>query len=179
LRGEREPVEEEAAMDVDLDTRAATDTRTPSVMARPPRLFLGTLLLGLAFDRLLPLPVRFSGSAWVHWTIGASLIVGGLALFAAGIRNFSRASTPVPTIEPTRVLVTTGIHGWTRNPIYVGMFLIYGGIGVAVPSPWMLILVVPLVLAVRYGVIAREEAYLETRFGDAYRSYKTRVRRWV
>jgi protein-S-isoprenylcysteine O-methyltransferase Ste14 len=111
--------------------------------------------------------------------IPIALILIGLALAAAGIRNFSRAGTPVPSYKPTRALVTTGIHGWTRNPIYLGMFLLYGGIGMAVRSPWILILTLPLAITIRYGVVAREEAYLERRFGDAYRDYKARVRRWV
>ena len=85
----------------------------------------------------------------------------------------------MPTNEPTRALVTTGIHGWSRNPIYVGLFLVYGGIAIAMHSPWALILAVPLAVTIRYGVIAREEAYLEERFGDAYRDYKARVRRWL
>jgi protein-S-isoprenylcysteine O-methyltransferase Ste14 len=102
-----------------------------------------------------------------------------LTLFAAGIRNFLQARTPVPTNEPTRALVTTGIHGWTRNPIYLGMFLVYGGIGLAVRSPSILLLTLSLAIAIRYGVVAREEAYLERRFGDTYRDYKARVRRWV
>ena len=109
---------------------------------------------------------------------GASILVG-LAIAAAGIRNFSRAATPVPTNQPTRALVTTGIHGWTRNPIYLGMFLLYGGIGVAARSPWTLIFTLPLAITIRYGVVAREEAYLERRFGGVYRDYKARVRRWV
>ena len=108
-----------------------------------------------------------------------SLILIGLGLAAAGIGNFSRAATPVPTNEPTRALATTGIHGWTRNPIYLGMFLVYGGIGIAARSPWILVLMLPLAITIRYGVIAREEAYLERRFGDAYRDYKGRVRRWL
>ena len=77
------------------------------------------------------------------------------------------------------MLVTAGIHGWTRNPIYLRMFLVYGGIGVSARSPWTLILTLPLALMIRYGVVAREEAYLERRFGDAYRDYKAHVRRWV
>jgi len=59
------------------------------------------------------------------------------------------------------------------------MFLLYGGIGVVVRSPWSLILALPLSVTIRYGVVAREEAYLERRFGDTYRDYKTRVRRWL
>jgi protein-S-isoprenylcysteine O-methyltransferase Ste14 len=114
----------------------------------------------------------------ILWTVGGCLILIGITLAATGIRNFSRAATPVPTIEPTRVLVATGIHGWTRNPIYVGMFVLYGGIGVAAQSTWVLVLALPLAILIRYGVVAREEAYLERRFGDAYLDYKRRVRRW-
>ena len=156
-----------------------TDTNTAGVVARPPLLFLAALLLGFVLDRVLPLPFPLPGPDLVHWVIAGLLVLIGLALFAAGIRNFSRAGTPVPTNEPTRTLVATGIHGWTRNPIYLGMFLVYVGIGVAAQSPWILILTLPLAITIRYGVIAREEAYLERRFGDVYREYKTRVRRWI
>jgi protein-S-isoprenylcysteine O-methyltransferase Ste14 len=156
-----------------------TDTGTAGVIARPPLLFLAALLLGLASDRLLSLPFAVPEAGLVHWTIASSLIVIGLAIAAAGIRNFSRAATPVPTNQPTRALVTTGIHGWTRNPIYLGMFLVYGGIGVAARSPWTVILTLPLAITIRYGVVAREEAYLERRFGAAYRDYKAHVRRWI
>ena len=156
-----------------------TDSGTAGVIARPPLLFLAALLLGFVSDRLLPLPLPVPRIDLVHWIIAGSLILIGLALAAAGIRNFSRAGTPVPTNEPTRALVTTGIHGWTRNPIYLGMFLVYGGIGVAARSPWILIFTLPLAITIRHGVVAREEAYLERRFGDAYRDYKTRVRRWL
>jgi protein-S-isoprenylcysteine O-methyltransferase Ste14 len=155
------------------------DTATAGVIARPPVLFLAALLLGFASDRLLPLAFTLPGGASVRGTVAGSLLFTGLAVAAAGIRNFSRASTPVPTNQATRALATTGIHGWSRNPIYLGLFLIYGGIGVAARSPWALILTLPLAVTIRYGVVAREEAYLERRFGDAYRDYRARVRRWL
>ena len=155
------------------------DTATAGVIARPPLLFLAALLLGVASDHVLPAPFVIAGADLLHWIISGLLILFGLAFFGAGIRNFSRASTPVPTYEPVRALVTTGIHGWTRNPIYFGMFLVYGGIGIAARSPWILILTLPLAFTIRYGVVAREEAYLERRFGDAYRDYKAGVRRWL
>ena len=154
------------------------DTATAGVVARPPLLFLGALLLGIAADRLLPSLFNIPG--WgIRWIVAGFLILVGVALAVAAIRNFSQAATPVPTNMPTRALVTTGIHGWSRNPIYVGFFLIYVGIAVAARSPWALILALPLALTIRYGVVAREEAYLERRFGDAYREYKTRVHRWL
>lgn len=164
---------------MEMDPAGQTDSGTAGVIARPPLLFLAALLIGFVLDRLLRLPFPIPGIDQVTWIVGGSLMLIGFALFGAGIRNFSRAATPVPTNEPTRVLVTTGIHGWTRNPIYLGMFLIYGGIGVAAQNIWILVLTLPLAILIRYGVVAREEAYLERRFGDAYRDYGQRVRRWL
>jgi protein-S-isoprenylcysteine O-methyltransferase Ste14 len=164
---------------MDQTREQPNDTRTAGVVARPPVVYLAALLLGLAADRLLPWPFAIPGTDMIHRTTAGGLILVGLGVAAAGIRNFLRAATPVPTYKPTRALVTTGIHDWTRNPIYLGMFLVYAGIGIAARSPWALILVLPLAITIRYGVVAREEAYLERRFGDAYRDYKTRVRRWL
>jgi protein-S-isoprenylcysteine O-methyltransferase Ste14 len=106
----------------ELAGQQVNDAGTAGVIARPPLLFLTALLLGLASDRLLPLRFAVPEADLVHWIIAGSLILIGLALGAAGIRDFTRAGTPVPTNQPTRALVTTGIHGWSRNPIYVGMF---------------------------------------------------------
>ena len=146
---------------------------------RPPALYLAGLVLGFALDRLLPLPLTYPEATLISSTAGAALILIGVAIMVAGARNFSRAGTPVPSNQPVRALVTTGIHGWSRNPIYVGMFLVYAGIGIAARSPWVLIFALPLVVILRYGVVAREESYLERRFGDAYRHYKARVPRWL
>jgi protein-S-isoprenylcysteine O-methyltransferase Ste14 len=165
-------------MSHDRAGQRVNDAGTAGVIARPPLLFLGALLLGLGADRLMPLVFAVPGGDLTLWTVGGSLILIGIALAAAGIRNFSRAATPVPTNEPTRALVTTGVHGWTRNPIYLGMFLVYGGFGVAAHSAWVFVFALPLAILIRYGVVAREEAYLERRFGDAYLDYKRRVRRW-
>ena len=166
-------------MGMDADGQQANGAETAGVIARPPFLFLGALALGLVWDFLLPLPFPVPGSDLLHWIIGGALILIGLAVAGAGIRNFSRAGTPVRGYKPTCALVTAGIHGWSRNPIYLGMFLIYIGIGLAAQSPWALMITLPLAITIRYGVVAREEAYLERRFGDAYRHYKSRVRRWL
>jgi len=165
-----------------MQTRPAgqqVDTTTPRVITRPPLLFVAALLIGFILDLVHRLPFPPLWLERGHAIVGASLIVVGLVLGGAGIRDFSRAGTPVRSIEPTRALVTTGAHGWSRNPIYLGMFLIYLGVAVASQSLWTLILTLPLAIAVHYGVVAREEAYLERRFGDAYRAYKRRVRRWL
>jgi protein-S-isoprenylcysteine O-methyltransferase Ste14 len=166
-------------MGKDHPAHAANTPGTAGVIARPPYLFLTALLFGLASDYLVPSRFPVVGGGPLRWIIGGLLIVVGLAVGTAGIRNFSRAATPVPTYEPVRALVTTGIHGRTRNPIYLGLFLLYGGIAITARSPWTLLLALPLAVTIRYGVVGREEAYLERLFGDAYRDYKRRVRRWL
>jgi len=169
-------------MAIELAGPQLENTGNAGVIARPPLIFLATLIFGFVMDHLVPLgfPISRIGLAhWINVTIAGAMVLIGLALATAGIRNFTRAATPVPTAQPTQALVTTGIHGYTRNPIYLGMFLVYAGIGLVVRSPWILILILPLVLTIRYGVVMREEAYLERRFGDVYREYKSRVRRWL
>jgi protein-S-isoprenylcysteine O-methyltransferase Ste14 len=166
----------------DLSDKRSADTTTAGALVRPPFLFLGALVLGFALDHLLRLPFPVARIGWAHWisAINAGVaMVMGTVVFAAGIRNFSCAATPVQGTRPTQALVTTGVHGWSRNPIYIGMLLVYVGIGVVVRSPWILIVAVPLAITLHYGVIVREEAYLERRFGDAYREYKARVGRWL
>lgn len=164
------------------DAGASTPQSTAGVIARPPLLYVGALALGLVLDHLVPLPFRAARPSWAHdvsAVLAGLMLLAGVAMMVAGVRGFVRAATPVPTVRPTRVLVTTGIHGHSRNPIYVGMFLMYGAIALAVRSPWVLILLLPLAALMRYGVVAREEAYLESRFGEVYRDYRARVRRWL
>jgi len=161
------------------DSQHVRDSATTGIITRPPFLYLTCLILGRALDYLQPLPLTVPGNALLQWTAAGSLILIGAAVFAAGVGNFRRAGTPVPSTQPVHALVATGIHGWSRNPIYVGMFLLYAGIGTAARSPWIFILALPLVIVMRYVVVAREEEYLERHFGEAYRDYKARVRRWL
>jgi len=65
-----------------------------------------------------------------------------------------------------------------RNPIYVGAHIGTVGVAIALDSLWISATLVPFYFVIRYGVVAREEAYLERKLGDAYLAYKARVRRW-
>jgi protein-S-isoprenylcysteine O-methyltransferase Ste14 len=80
---------------------------------------------------------------------------------------------------PTTTIVETGPYRFTRNPIYLGMFVGLAGLAIAFDSLWLLGTLLVFAFAIRYGVVAREEAYLERKFGDAYRHYRARVRRWL
>jgi hypothetical protein len=105
-------------MEMNSAGQQLTDTGTPGVMARPPILFLAALMLGFVLDHLLRLPfpvARIGSFHWISAIIAGSLILTGIAVFSAGIRNFSSAATPVQGTKPTRTLVTTGIHGWRQT----------------------------------------------------------------
>jgi protein-S-isoprenylcysteine O-methyltransferase Ste14 len=107
------------------------------------------------------------------------LAAGGFFIIAIGTRLFAAAGTNVPPTLPTTALVVDGIYRRTRNPLYLGLTLVYLGLGVAAGSLWAIGLVVPLLWVINVGVVKREERYLERTFGDAYRAYKARVRRWI
>ena len=102
-----------------------------------------------------------------------------LALAAWAIVTITRAGSNVPTNQPTTTIVRSGPYRFTRNPIYLGMFLGLIGLAIAFDNLWLLMMLVPFALVVRYGVVAREEAYLERKFGDVYCGYRSRVRRWL
>ena len=154
----------------------ADDADRPGVVARPPLIYLGFLVLGLGLGYVWPAP--FMGDV-ARYALGLPLIGLGVAAMAMALRQFRRAGTSVQTAKPTTVIVTGGLYRHSRNPIYVGMALIYAGLGVAAENPWVLALLVPLLMVIRYGVIAREERYLETKFGEEYSRYKERTRRWL
>jgi protein-S-isoprenylcysteine O-methyltransferase Ste14 len=148
------------------------------VIALPPLIFLGFLAAAAILEAVVPLPV-LATYALARYLTGAGLAVAGfLSIFMAAGR-FQAAGTNIPPTLPATALVVDGIYRRTRNPIYLGMTLVFLGLSVAAGSVWAIGLVIPLVWVVNTGVIAREERYLERKFGDAYRAYKARVRRWV
>jgi protein-S-isoprenylcysteine O-methyltransferase Ste14 len=148
------------------------------VIALPPLIFLAFLVAATVLEAVVPLPL-FAGHPLARYLAGAALAVCGLVLIALGTSRFVAAGTNIPPNLPTTALVVDGIYGRTRNPLYLGTTLIYLGLSVAAGSLWAIVLVVPLLWVINVGVIAREERYLERKFGDAYQAYKARVRRWV
>jgi protein-S-isoprenylcysteine O-methyltransferase Ste14 len=155
-----------------------TDTAdTANVIVRPPIAWALAALAGLVLNWLIPLP--FLPAALPAGWLGAMVFVLALALVAWAITTMTRAGSNVPTNLPSTTIVDTGPYRFTRNPIYLGMVLGLIGLAIAFNSLWLLMMLVPFALVIRYGVVAREEAYLERKFGDVYRRYCARVRRWL
>jgi protein-S-isoprenylcysteine O-methyltransferase Ste14 len=150
---------------------------TANVIVRPLLAWAVAVVAGLALNWLLPLPF-VPATAQVR-SLGAIVFALALALFAWAIATMTRAGSNVPTNRPTMTIVDSGPYRFTRNPIYLAMVLGLIGLAIAFDTLWLLLALVPFVLVIRYGVVAREEAYLERKFGDAYRGYRARVRRWL
>jgi len=150
----------------------------PRVHFPPPLIYIGGLAVGWFVGRELHLPSLGLGRG-PREIVAAGLIIAGMAVMTAGAGLFMRRRTAIIPFKPASVLVNSGIYGWTRNPMYLGMALAYGGLAVLFNSLAALV-VLPIVLAVvQTQVIAREEAYLERAFGKEYLAYKGQVRRWI
>ena len=148
----------------------------PGVIARPPLIFLVFLALGFVLDTIWPVAVVAND---VQYPLGAILVVVGVALVTIAIRQFRRAGTNVETPKPAIVLVIDGLYRLSRNPIYIAVSLIHAGIAISADNAWALVGLIPVLIVLHYGVIRREERYLERKFGEEYRRYRRSVRRWL
>jgi protein-S-isoprenylcysteine O-methyltransferase Ste14 len=146
---------------------------SPGVIAPPPLIFVGSLIVGLAVEHLWPI----EGVA--HRGVGYALFLAGVVLMVLAVQAFRRAGTHVQPHKPSTAIVETGPYRYSRNPIYVGMAAMLVGVGLAVGSAWTILMVVPFLAIIRSGVIAREERYLGAKFGAEYEGYRSRVRRWI
>lgn len=148
----------------------------PGVVILPPLLYAVALAAGLLLHLLVP---RQPFTPWVARPLGAILLVASGALGRWGERTMRRAGTNVSTRAPSLTIVSDGPFRFTRNPLYVSLTGLYLGVTLLVDALWPLLLLVPVVLVTQYGIIRREERYLEAKFGETYRAYKARVRRWL
>ena len=159
-----------------MEASSAPQRDIAGVIAPPPLIFLAGLGVGFGLEALLP---GSSVPDAVAWVLGGALVLAGIALLLSFERAFTQKKTPANPWRPTTAIATDGPYRLTRNPAYVGMALVYLGIALLSQALWVL-LPLPLVLAIiDRGVIAREERYLERKFGQEYLDYKGSVRRWV
>jgi len=145
----------------------------------PPAVYLGGLAIGYLLDLIWHVPIAPPGWSLVVRLVGGAATVLGLWLMLSAATLFRRLGTAVPPWEPTSTLATEGPYRFTRNPMYLGMALIVGGLGLIGNAVWPLLALVPVIVIIRTQVIAREERYLEAKFGYEYRILETRVRRWL
>jgi protein-S-isoprenylcysteine O-methyltransferase Ste14 len=145
----------------------------PGVVAPPPLIYLGAILVGALLERVWRWAIPNAPA------VGALLIVVGAVLSIVAVLEFKRAGTPPEPHKATTAIVTSGPYRVSRNPIYLSFTLVQLGIAIWAGSGWILVLLLPVLVLMNYGVIAREERYLDRKFGDEYFNYRRRVRRWM
>ena len=151
--------------------------QTAEVIAAPPLLYLASLALGFATNTLLPQPVAIPSLA--PHVAGAMLLLSSGAFARWAFVAMKRQDTSANPRKESNALTTDGPFKISRNPIYVAMTGLYFGVSLLGNSLWPFIFSVPLLATMHYGVVLREERYLNQRFGKAYAAYKSGTRRWL
>jgi protein-S-isoprenylcysteine O-methyltransferase Ste14 len=110
---------------------------------------------------------------------GGVLLIIGTALIVLARREFAQHGQPTDPGHPTGKLLTSGVFSISRNPLYLGGVCVLVGVALALNLPWVLVLLLPALIACHFILIAPEEQYLAARFGDEYREYAATVHRWI
>jgi protein-S-isoprenylcysteine O-methyltransferase Ste14 len=152
------------------------DRRGPGVRFPPPLVFLICLIAGGVLHVLWP--VGLIESPLLRY-LGVTLcVLAVMVLLLAGLM-FHRHKTSIEPWKPTSKVMSHGPYAYSRNPIYVAFCFIVIGVGLSQNSLWMTLSFLPAALLVFHTAIAREEKYLEQKFGEEYRRYRDKVRRWL
>lgn len=152
---------------------------SPGVIAPPPLIFLSGLILGGIVQWFRPFYIFSPENLFYARIFGSLLIIFGLGILLAAKIKMQKAKTNIEPWKPTNAIISDGIYSYSRNPIYVAMILIYSGVTLIFNAIWFLPVLVLVFIAMIYGVILREERYLEKKFGAEYLDYKKSVRRWI
>jgi protein-S-isoprenylcysteine O-methyltransferase Ste14 len=153
------------------------ETTVLHIIAPPPVLYIGTLLIGGALQAAFPF--RLFSAFYAHVLFGVLLVTLSAVFARWSFLTMRRIGTTANPRKPSEALATDGPFRFSRNPIYVAMTGLYVGASILANAAWPLLLLAPLLLLVDWGVIRREERYLSEKFGDAYTDYMARVRRWL
>lgn len=142
----------------------------------PPLWLLIGVCLIFAIDGWGPGP-RFGGGYW-HLA-GGAVLLAGLALLVSAGGLFARAGTGLVPFRDVRRLVTHGLYRYSRNPMYLAMALVLLGVSLTVGGGLTLVVPPLFMVVIEWRFIRAEERQLEALFGDDYRAYCRRVRRWL
>jgi protein-S-isoprenylcysteine O-methyltransferase Ste14 len=146
------------------------------VIAPAPILYGIAFAVGFAAEKITPTQLQpFPASAW----LGLTFVAVAVAIVVSAFKALAQAHTAFDARKSTTKIVTTGAFRFSRNPTYLSLTLLLIGIAFAISSLWVLVSVIPAVVATQWGVILREERYLKEKFGEGYSSYASKVRRWL
>ena len=151
----------------------------PNRIPWPPILLVATLAFAIALQWLAPLPWIYGFAALEATALGLTMIVAAFAIDIWAALVFRSHKTTIMPHQASTRLVTRGPFRFSRNPIYVGNLMVVAGLGLVLSNLWLLIATPILGFALTKLAIRREERHMEALFGDQWRDYRTRVRRWI
>ena len=146
----------------------------PNVVAFPGMLYALAFAAAVGLHLVWPLVILPAEIA--RWVGVGLCVIGGILIFW-GVATMRAAKTNIYPELPATALVTTGPFRFTRNPLYVSLDFLFLGLTAEINTFWGLVVLLPLLAVMHYGVILREEKYLESKFGDSYRQYRSAVKR--
>jgi len=136
-------------------------------------------LVGVVLQWVVPFSLPRGGATLAFVSIGTALIILGTILAAQARREFRRYGQSTDPGQPTHKIVTTGVFSASRNPLYLGGISVLAGLALAFNLPWVIVLLLPAIVACHYILIAPEERYLTDKFREEYRLYTEKVGRWI
>lgn len=150
----------------------------PGIYVPPPIIYALTFLAAVFIQKKVPINDSLFHRQ-VTKIVGVGLLIIALFFLLRSLIQFALSKNTLVTIMPTHSLQTNGIYNITRNPMYLGLAIVYLGISCLIGNWWNIILFPFLLLIIQQYMINREEKYLERRFGQVYLDYKLKVRRWL
>lgn len=154
-----------------------TSAIRPRTWILPPAPFAAAIVGGWWLDRYYrALPMGDGDTTrWLGWLLAAV----ALLVFGWSLLTLRRHRTTVNPYRGAAALCTDGPFAFSRNPIYVADWFVLVSASLILATAWPLVFAPVVWALVRYGVIRHEEVHLEAAFGEAYRDYRQRVRRWL
>jgi protein-S-isoprenylcysteine O-methyltransferase Ste14 len=157
--------------------QAESGERGADVRLPPPAVYVAFVLLGVALRYAMELSVP--GPRYVGIAAGVAIVLAGFWLIADAVKLFQRTGQHPAPWQPSPELVLSGAYRFTRNPMYLGMSCIQIGLGLAFNNPWISLLAPFSILMVHFIAVVPEERYLTEKFGESYKLYLTKVRRYL
>ncbi len=144
----------------------------------PPMIYAAFFGLASLMQSIFPISFKAMESRDFHFA-GWLLILGTLIITLPGLWRFWHSKNTLITVKPASSLQTTGIYSFTRNPMYLGLLLLYAGLSCFSGNCWTLVFLPLVFMVIQNYVIRREEKYLDRAFAEEYREYRNKTRRWI
>lgn len=155
-----------------------TEKDHAGVYLPPPIIFAGVYFIAFFIQRILPIN-NFLIEKDAAKFVGIIFFLLGIYLGLRGVARFIKTGNTIVTMKPSSSLQQEGMYKFTRNPMYLGLIAGYLGFTCFFGNWWHIILLPVLIIIVQEYVIKREERYLERKFGEDYKNYRQKVRRWL